>query len=81
VNNLVGTNFLIDETDYRIVDERDVDGVVMVYAEPVRGTWGALHFDMTMSRAIWYARGCLASFSERAASRRNSDAEILARFL
>ena len=40
MNNLVGTNFLIDETDYRIVDERDVDGVVMVYAEPVRGTWG-----------------------------------------
>ena len=40
MNNLVGTNFLIDETDYKIVDVRDVDGVVMVYAEPSDGSRG-----------------------------------------
>lgn len=40
MDNLVGKKFVIDQMDYSIVDMRDVDGVVMVYAEPVDGAKG-----------------------------------------
>jgi hypothetical protein len=40
VEDLVGKKFAIDDADYAIVDVRDVDGVVMVYAEPVSGARG-----------------------------------------
>ena len=40
MEELVGKKFVIDNADYAIVDVRDVDGVVMVYAEPEDGSKG-----------------------------------------
>ena len=38
--NLVGRHFNIDEADYAIVDVRNINGEVMVYAEPASGARG-----------------------------------------
>ena len=40
MEELVGKKFAIDDASYAVVDVRDVDGVVMVYAEPVEGSKG-----------------------------------------
>ena len=34
VENLIGRSFTIDESQYQVVDVRNIDGEVMVYAEP-----------------------------------------------
>ena len=34
MDSLVGRSFCIDEQDYTIVDVRNIDGDIMIYAEP-----------------------------------------------
>lgn len=34
MEDLVGKSYTIDESQYRVVDVRNIDGEVMIYAEP-----------------------------------------------
>lgn len=40
VENLVGKQFSIDQTEYAIVDVRNIQGDTMIYAEPVTAAAG-----------------------------------------
>lgn len=40
MENLVGRRFSLDETDYAIVDVRNIRGDTMVYAEPTKQAQG-----------------------------------------
>ena len=40
VEHLVGKQFRIDETDYAIVDVRNIQGDTMIYAEPTKTASG-----------------------------------------
>jgi hypothetical protein len=40
VDNLVGRHFRIDETDYAIVDVRNIKGDTLIYAEPAAQSAG-----------------------------------------
>lgn len=40
MDNLVGRHFIIDDTDYAIVDVRNIKGDTLIYAEPAAQSAG-----------------------------------------
>ena len=40
MENLIGKNFQLEETQYAIVDVRNIKGDTLVYAEPASGSAG-----------------------------------------
>jgi hypothetical protein len=40
VENLIGKNFRLEETQYAIVDVRNIKGDTLIYAEPAAGAAG-----------------------------------------